>query len=344
MFENCGVTPDEVFTVLDALNVSGWGLAWDPHNSWMDAERLRDEDAYIDRMLRRTGCLHVKARRAVSGLSPDNELVAYDKILRVYKAAGIQGPVSIETHNPDRAVDDVEMSRRTTEVIQNAWPGGKTASLGIQRAWADDPVGFVVVGLGMGANRSRMIQQTPGTKLIGVCDLDEDRAQRVAVDLGVPYKTDLAEWLADDQVEVVFVVTETGHHASIGIQALDAGKHVIVTKPMEASLEACDRLIAKADEVGRLLAVDFSRRFDACNVSLKAAVENGRFGRLLSGNSALKIQRTMDYFNRNNGWRGTRRLDGGGVFSNQSIHLIDELAFTVGIPAKVRGQHLDPNP
>lgn len=122
LLENCGVTPDEVFTVLDGLDVPGWGLAWDPHNSWMCQERIDDEDGFIDRMLRRTGCLHVKARRAVAGLTPDDELIPYDKILRAYQAAGIAGPVSIETHNPDRSVTDIEMSQRTTDVIQKAWP------------------------------------------------------------------------------------------------------------------------------------------------------------------------------------------------------------------------------
>lgn len=336
LFENCGVEPDEVFTILDALDVPDWGMAWDPHNSWMHEERLRDEDAFIDRMLSRTGCLHVKAKRAVQGLSPDNELIPYDKILRMAQAASIPGPVSIETHNPDQSVDNIEMSQRTTEVILSAWPGGRHVAQGIKRDWEENPVGFVVVGLGMGKNRSRMIMNTPGAKLVGLCDLDEERAKEFSAEIDIPYKTDLAEWLVDDEVEVVFVVTETGHHAKIGIQALEAGKHVIVTKPMEASLVACDELIQKADEKGLLLAVDFQYRFEPTNMTLKRMVAKGLFGRLLSGNSSLKIQRTMEYFNRNNGWRGTRRLDGGGVLSNQSIHLIDQIAFTVGSPKRVR--------
>ncbi len=341
-FENCGVTPDEVFTVLDALDVPNWDLAWDVNNTWDCEERRKDEDAFILRMVQRTKLLHVKARGAIEGLG--TETIPYDKVLQYCDNAGMQGPVSAETHNPDRSVNNVEMSQRVVEVIKKAWPTAAPGGLfdapksagDVTRPWADDPVGFVVVGLGMGHNRSKQITQTSGNKLIGVCDIVEERAKRTAEECGVPYTTDVRKWLDNDQVEVVYVVTETGRHAEVALQALEAGKHVLSTKPMEASLAACDRMIRLAESKGLLLGVDFDRRFSADTHTLKSAVAGGRFGRMLSGNFSLKILRTMDYFRANGGWRGTRRWDGGGVLSNQSIHHIDEVAFTVGIPSKVR--------
>ena len=341
-FENCGVTPDEVLTVVDALGVPGWGMAWDVHNGWDNDERRQDEDAYILRLVQRTKLVHVKARGAVKGL--DAESIPYDKVLHVCHNAGIQGPISVETHNPDRSVSNVERSRQVVEVLKRAWPTAAPGGLfdtpksaeGITRPWDDDPVGFAVVGLGMGHVRAKDITQTPGTRLIGVCDLIEERAQRTGEECDVPYTTDVREWLDDDRVEVVFVLTQTGRHAEVALQALEAGKHVLLTKPMEASLAACDHMIRLAEEKGLLLGVDFSRRFRTDVQTLKAAVARGQFGRLLSGNCSLKIQRTMEYFRSNGGWRGTRRWDGGGVLSNQAIHHIDEIAFTAGIPAKVR--------
>ncbi len=98
--ENCGATTDEVFTVLDALGVPEWGMAWDPHNDWNSDERQRDEDAYIRRMAGRTRHVHVKAAGAVPGLGPT---IPYDKIVQACDAAGVRGPISAETHNPDRA-------------------------------------------------------------------------------------------------------------------------------------------------------------------------------------------------------------------------------------------------
>lgn len=137
-------------------------------------------------------------------------------------------------------------------------------------------------------------------------------------------------------MDVVYVLTETGRHGEIAVRALNAGKHAITTKPMEASLSACDEMIRTAEERGLLLGVDFDRRFRKDLNSLRASVQSGAFGRLLNGSFSLNILRNMDYFRANGGWRGTRRWDGGGVLSNQSIHHIDEIAFAIGVPARVR--------
>jgi predicted dehydrogenase/sugar phosphate isomerase/epimerase len=346
-FENCGVTPDEVLTFAEALNdaldVPAWGLAWDVNSDWMSEERQRDEDAYILRLAQRAKLLHVKAKGAVEGLA--SYTIPYHKVLQVCDNVGVQGPVSVETHNPDRSVSGVEMSKRVVDVLKKAWPSAAPGGLSdsapkisadIIRPWSDDPVGFVVVGLGMGHNRARTVTQTPGARLVGVCDLVEERAQRSSEAYGVPFTTEYREWLENDEVEVVYVMTETGNHAKVALDALAAGKHVLTTKPMEASLAACDKMIRLAEEKGLLLGVDFGRRYTSELLSLGVAVEQGWFGRLLSGTCTLKILRKMEYYLKNGGWHGTRRWDGGGVLSNQSIHHIDEIAHTVGIPSQMR--------
>ena len=341
-FENCGVTPDEVITIVDALGIPGWGLGWDVSNGWNCDERRADEDAFILRLAQRSRLVHVKARGAVEGLT--DEIIPYDKALQICDNAGVQGPVSAETHNPDRSVSNVEMSKRVVDVIKKAWPTAAPGALfdkprsaeGVVRPWSDDPVGFVVVGLGMGHGRAKQVERTTGNRLIGVCDIVEERAKRTAEECGVPYKTDIREWLDNDEVEAVYVVTETGRHAQVALQALEAGKHVLSTKPMEASLAACDDEIRLAEKKGLLLAIDFDRRFVNETHNLRAAIAAGRFGRLLSGNCSLKALRTMGYYNSNGAWRGTKRWDGGGVLSNQAIHNLDEVAFTAGIPSRVK--------
>jgi len=175
-----------------------------------------------------------------------------------------------------------------------------------------------------------------GLALLAAEGVREERARKTAEQCGVPYALDFRPWLERKDVEVVYVMTETGRHAEIALQAIAAGKHVLTTKPMDASLAACDAMIRAAEQKGVLLGVDFSRRIEAGPLTLKAAIAAGRFGRLLGGDAALKILRTMDYFRGDGGWRGTKRWDGGGVLSNQSIHHIDEMAFCLGVPAKVR--------
>ena len=338
-FENCGVEPDEVFTLLDALGVPGWGLAWDPHNTWDCDERRKDESAFIRRLLVRANLIHVKGAGAVPEL--EAELIPYEKIVAAAHALGTIHAVSVETH---ALQDKVEISRKVSERIRRIWPSAAPGSLEdalagrvtIKRRWADNPARFVVVGLGMGRNRARMIQGSSGCALLGVCDLVADRARKAAQELGVPWETDVRRWLERDEVEVVYVVTETGNHAKVAIQALEAGKHVISTKPMEADLAAADAMVAAARRAGRLLAVDFEARFHPEAVSLKDAIAKGFLGRPLFVNASLSIRRTAAYFAENGGWRGTRRLDGGGVLSNQAIHLIDELVYVFGVPQRVR--------
>jgi UDP-N-acetyl-2-amino-2-deoxyglucuronate dehydrogenase len=342
-FENCGVSTAEVKAVVEALGVHEWGLAWDVSNEWMSPLRQANETDYIVDCARHARCVHVKAVRAVAGLG--EETIPYDRVLATCAAAGMDGPVSAETHNPDPTVPDEVMSRRVVEVIQRAWPTAAPASLyeaakpkprAAARPWQDQPVGFAVVGLGMGHNRARQITETPGARLVGVCDLLEERARRSAQEFGVPYTLDARRWLDNKEVEVVYVMTPTGRHAEIAKMALEAGKHVITTKPMEASLAACDEMIRLAEKKDLLLAVDFGRRFEEDLHTLRNAVRKGLLGRLLGGDVSVKILRPMSYFQGIGSWHGTKRWDGGGVLSNQSIHHIDEVAFTVGIPSKVR--------
>ena len=200
------------------------------------------------------------------------------------------------------------------------------------------PVGFVVVGCGMGHKRARTVVETPGTALVAVVDADPARARCTGEDLDVPWSDSLDPWLGRAEAEVVYVLTPTGRHAEVALAAIEAGKHVLVTKPMEATLAACDRMIRAAEARGRLLAVDVERRFSPAVLGLRRAVRDGRLGRVLGGEVALKIRRTMDYFREGGGWRGTRRLDGGGVLSNQAIHHVDEAVFLLGPPARVRAE------
>ncbi len=339
-FENCGVTTDEVAAVLEALGRPTWGLAWDVRNEWRGSpQRQQNEARYVQRMARLSRVVHVKARGAVQGLE---EAIPYDRVLEALHNSGYEGPVSVETHNPDRSVDDADQTRNVVKALRRAWPSAAPGAVDVEepryREVTRDyePVGFVIVGLGMGKSRARQVQLTPGARLVGVVDIDKRRAEQVGEELDVAHTGELDPWLGNDEVEVVYAMTPTGRHAEVALRALEAGKHVLTTKPMEASIQACDAMIRAAKDAGLLLAVDFDRRFRADILCLKAAVEGGVFGRLLSGHTRLSARRTMAYFRSDGGWRGTRRLDGGGVLSNQNIHHLDEVAFTIGIPRRVR--------
>jgi len=119
-FENCGVATDEVFALLNALNVPGWNMAWDVANTWSCDERKQDEDAFIERMVKRANCVHVKARGAIALMEAD--LIPYGKVLQASHDLGMPGPVSVETHNFGRKGPDEQVSRQVVEAIQRCWP------------------------------------------------------------------------------------------------------------------------------------------------------------------------------------------------------------------------------
>jgi len=122
-FENCGVLPDELFALLDALDVPGWDMAWDVANTWGCEERKRDEDAFIARMVKRANCVHVKAAGALS-IMPRYEAIPYVKVLEICHKLGMSGPVSAETHNFGRKGPDVDVSKMLVDLIRDAWPAG----------------------------------------------------------------------------------------------------------------------------------------------------------------------------------------------------------------------------
>ena len=199
-------------------------------------------------------------------------------------------------------------------------------------------VGFAVVGLGMGQNRSRIIQDTDGAELKLVVDLDENRLRKVSSELGVKGATDLDAALNRDDVDVVMVMTPSGTHADLGIQAARAGKHVITTKPMDVSTEACDRLIAACDEAGVLCGVDYQSRYVDNNYRVAEALRQGWLGKPILGEVRFKWFRAPSYFAASGGWRGTWKMDGGGSLANQGAHLLDVLCWFMGDPVSVYGE------
>jgi len=198
-------------------------------------------------------------------------------------------------------------------------------------------IGFCVVGLGMGRARARMITQTEGARLVSVVDTARDRADSAGEEFGCKVFYTTGEAFQDREVDVVLVMTPSGTHAAVALEALEAGKHVITTKPMEVTVEKCDAMIEAAQKANRVLCVDFQERYRPANQQIKCAVENGLFGKLVLGEARLKWYRTQQYYDEG-GWRGTWAMDGGGALANQSIHVIDLLYWIMGRPQQVIGK------
>ncbi len=343
-FENCGQTPDEAIAVIDALNVPGWGMAWDVSNMFeLLPEAQGDCVDYFTKALGYANMLHVKAR----GVLPEIEgrKVPWERVLRGAAATGKNLPVSIETHVPSGcSLTGEEATGRCYDYLKKVWPASAPGDLKsalspkqtFDRPYRDDPVRFVVVGLGMGKNRCAQIEDTVGAKLVGVCDINPAKAKAVGEQFGVPYSTDLEVFLADPTVEVCYVVTPTGNHCDTADRCLRAGKHVLTTKPMDVTYQRIAESIKLAKELGLLFACDFDLHFRGPLKELQTAVKEGFFGKVKGANMILNIKRPPEYFLENGGWRGTWAMDGGGALSNQGIHEIDRLISVFGLPAEVK--------
>ena len=205
-FENCGQTPDEVIAFLDAIRVPGWGMAFDCANMFdILPEAKGDATAYFTKCIYRANMIHVKARATLDTFTAFRN-VPWARVLRAVSARAIDMPVSIETHNPQGSpFTPVECTKRCIDAIRKVWPSAAPASvesalepeMEYERPYKDNPVTFVVVGLGMGKNRVRQLTETCGTKLYGVCDVNYEKAKAVGEQYGVPYSDDINVFLND---------------------------------------------------------------------------------------------------------------------------------------------------
>ncbi len=192
--------------------------------------------------------------------------------------------------------------------------------------------GFAIVGCGMIARfHARALAEIPGARIVALADSDLPRARKLADELGLGDNIypDLPPLLARRDVDIVIVATPSGVHMDPAVAAANAGKHVVVEKPLEITLERCDRIIEACDRNRVQLCTIFPSRFADATRTLKAAVDAGRFGRLTLGETTCKWWRPQSYYDQG-GWRGTKALDGGGALMNQAIHNVDLLLWMMG--------------
>jgi UDP-N-acetyl-2-amino-2-deoxyglucuronate dehydrogenase len=199
--------------------------------------------------------------------------------------------------------------------------------------------GFGIVGAGViaaiHADAIAMLGNTglPDARLVAVTDVAADAAAAFAAARGCAAEPDLGALLARPDVEVVCVCVPSGLHAAIGVQAAKAGKHLVVEKPIDVSLEAADRLIDAARAAGVALTVISQHRFDPGLVELRRLLDDGALGRLVLGEASTKWYRAQAYYD-SAAWRGTYAMDGGSLM-NQGVHYVDLLRWCLGPPAEV---------
>jgi predicted dehydrogenase len=190
---------------------------------------------------------------------------------------------------------------------------------------------FGIIGCGgVGPTHAGALLRIDEAELVATADTIPQRAQDLAAKLKLTkvYHSDEA-LLADPDIDIVCICTPSGMHADHTDRAMRAGKHVVVEKPMEITLEACDRMIAVSRETGKKLTVISQHRFDPATILVKEAIDSGKLGKIILATASVKWWRKQHYYDVAN-WRGTWAGDGGGSLMNQGVHTVDILQWLTG--------------
>ena len=191
-------------------------------------------------------------------------------------------------------------------------------------------IGYAVVGLGVGRSHCDAAHSSKNAELVAVCDLLDDRLEsaKKAYDGVLTYKS-FEEMLKRDDIDIVSIAVPSGLHAELAVSALESGKHVLVEKPIDITVENAMKIEQARLKTGLLAGVIHQNRFNAVMKPVKEAVDTGRLGKLILGTFAVKWYREQSYYD-NGGWRGTWAMDGGGSLMNQAVHTVDQMQWLMG--------------
>ncbi|UVJ40037.1 Gfo/Idh/MocA family protein [Arthrobacter sp. CJ23] len=147
----------------------------------------------------------------------------------------------------------------------------------------------------------------------------------------------LGEAMAGADVDLVIIATPSGLHIQQALEVLDAGKHVVIEKPLDVNLDRADEILAAANAAaakGLVASVISQHRFDPASIVVDEARRAGRFGRLTSAIASVSWWRSQGYYD-SGAWRGTWAMDGGGAVMNQGVHTVDLLLWFLGRPLEI---------
>lgn len=187
--------------------------------------------------------------------------------------------------------------------------------------------------IGCGRISPNHIEAAKNNKLefVAMCDIVPEIMREKSEKFGlesVRKYTDYRELLEREKPELVAVATESGKHAAIALDCINAGCNVIIEKPIALSLEDADAIIAAAKNKGVKVCANHQNRFNKSIQYIRKAMEDGRFGKLLHGAAHIRWNRGEQYYTQAP-WRGTWAQD-GGCLMNQCIHNIDLLRWMMG--------------
>ncbi len=187
-------------------------------------------------------------------------------------------------------------------------------------------VGIIGMGRSGWELHAAFLSTFPGYKLVAATDQSQERLDRAVEVFGVKPYQDARELIADPKVQLVVVAAPSNLHASLSIAAMEAGKDVVVEKPMSITLAEADMMLETAERTGRLLTVFHNRRWDRDYQMVKKMVANGILGELFTVDSRVMTYgpewATYGVPEFNPQWR-LQVAYGGGYLADWGPHLVE---------------------
>lgn len=198
------------------------------------------------------------------------------------------------------------------------------------------PLGLAVVGTGMvaGVHLRALGELRDLVSVRGCYARSKDKRQAFAAQHGIPAAESLEDLIADPAVEAVLVLTPPNARKAIIDAACAAGKHVLMEKPVERTLDAATALVTQCEQAGITLAMVLQHRFRAGAIRLKALIDGGTLGPICAVRVSVPWWRAQSYYDEPG--RGTYARDGGGVLISQAIHTLDLMIWLAGLPTQVQ--------
>lgn len=202
----------------------------------------------------------------------------------------------------------------------------------------DKKFGIGIVGCGMISYfHANAISDLEDARLVGVFSDRKDAAEKFTAEFDAKIFDTYEDMLASPDIDIVSICTPSGLHSRFAVQAAEAGKHIIVEKPLAITREQLADIADACKKNSVKLAVISQHRFSPAIQFVKKAIDDGVFGKILIVDINMKYYRTPEYY-RSSNWRGTRAMDGGGALMNQGIHGIDLVNYLAGPVTRVFGR------
>lgn len=190
---------------------------------------------------------------------------------------------------------------------------------------------YALIGCGRISPNHIAAAKANGLEFVAICDINpqnmHDKILKYELDPIHTY-TNYKEMLEKEKPELVAICTESGKHAVIALDCIDAGCNIIIEKPIALSLSDADDIIRRGREKGVVVCANHQNRFNKSVQKIRDAVDKGRFGKMFYGTAHIRWCRDWEYYSRAD-WRGTWEQDGGALM-NQCIHNIDLLRWMMG--------------